>query len=1208
MKENVARARDQLGLSPVEEEQETKDADDQPSERSVPGTAPKPKPVVKVTDKREPPKAKSTPRPPPVQDGIAADEPDTAIRIRDMPLAERLPKTRPAAPGISAYFMNNREKFINFINSVFSEEKGDLIKEEEQISCLDISSDRPFSLLTHQKIVRDYLNLYTPYRGLLLYHGLGSGKTCSSIAIAEGLKVKNNVIVMTPASLQKNYLEEIKKCGDELYRTRHFWEFIETKGDHRLETTLSGVLRLPMSYIREQGGVWMVDANKPSNTADLSSTESTSLGRQINQMIEEKYEFISYNGLTRARMERLTEGYTANPFDNKVVVIDEAHNLVSRIVGKLKKEDSISYKLYEYLLSAKNCRVVLLTGTPMINYPNEIGVLFNILRGYITTWKFNLDTSNQRVLGRRELEQMFSEEEGLRDIVDFVDYNSSSKVITVTRNPIGFVNATDGGVYEGVFAPGEIRDQLDDNQFVRLITSVLSKNRIAVVPGDSGTHVVKFKALPDTREEFTNMFIDESTGEMKNMDKFKRRILGLASYFPDIQKLMPRYSGDMCVVEVTMSDYQFGMYETARDRERKLEKKSKKPKKKGAGEDIFDDSASTYKIFSRAFCNFVFPEAVPRPMLQKGSDVAQEDDAALSAVNPEEDRDRLVNEIEELQKDASSAQDDDAATLQERIRDVEAALSELDRDIATDDAIVQVDATLQAKETDLADGPSPDTAGAARDEAQLYRKAIDAALKELQADAAKYFSKDALRKYSPKFLQILENVQDPALAGLHLLYSQFRTVEGIEIFARVLEYNGFAQFKIVQNPSRAWHLAVAPEDMDKPKFVLYTGTEGKDEKEIIRNVFNSNWDMVPSELRQEVMDMPDVVFPTRRRLTANKCANNPKKKATKRLKMKGGKGGKGTRKKNKPSAAAMPGGVVSGAAADEPGAAADEPGASADEPSAEKPGAEKPSAEKPSAEKPSASLSAAARAPKQTNNHMGEIIKLFMITASGAEGISLKSVRYVHLTEPYWNPIRLEQVIGRARRICSHEFLPDELNDVEVFLYMMIFSKHQLDNLASQELKLKDKGKIDMHTPITTDQALFEIANIKHDIARQLFRSIKEASIDCLLHARSGSGSDDLKCYTFSADPSSSAFSYQPSLFSEESDQVRKANKTTVTWRAQELTIRGKKYAMNPALQGADTGAPYNDVYDFASYQLHTSTKDASDPPPCGQADAAAGG
>ena len=43
------------------------------------------------------------------------------------------------------------------------------------------------------------------------------------------------------------------------------------------------------------------------------------------------------------------------------------------------------------LLTAQNARIILLTGTPMINYPNELGILFNILRGYIYTWEISLD-------------------------------------------------------------------------------------------------------------------------------------------------------------------------------------------------------------------------------------------------------------------------------------------------------------------------------------------------------------------------------------------------------------------------------------------------------------------------------------------------------------------------------------------------------------------------------------------------------------------------------------------------------------------------------------------------------------------------------------------------------------------------------------------------------------------------------------------------
>jgi hypothetical protein len=88
--------------------------------------------------------------------------------------------------------------------------------------------------------VRDYLNLYTPYRGLLLYHGLGSGKTCSSIAIAEGMKRVQQVVIMTPASLRANYIEEIKKCGEFIYHRNQYWEWIkiDKKSDPNISQTI----------------------------------------------------------------------------------------------------------------------------------------------------------------------------------------------------------------------------------------------------------------------------------------------------------------------------------------------------------------------------------------------------------------------------------------------------------------------------------------------------------------------------------------------------------------------------------------------------------------------------------------------------------------------------------------------------------------------------------------------------------------------------------------------------------------------------------------------------------------------------------------------------------------------------------------------------------------------------------------------------------
>ena len=169
------------------------------------------------------------------------------------------------------YYMNNREIFIQFINRIFKRYREQILKDKTDFADFegDIVTEKckkgesnEFSLLTHQKIVRDYLNLYTPYRGLLLYHGLGSGKTCSSIAIAEGMKTSQRVIVMTPASLRRNYVEELKYCGDPLYKKNQFWEFISIDGRPELVDELHKVLSLSREFITKNNGAWLVNIKK----------------------------------------------------------------------------------------------------------------------------------------------------------------------------------------------------------------------------------------------------------------------------------------------------------------------------------------------------------------------------------------------------------------------------------------------------------------------------------------------------------------------------------------------------------------------------------------------------------------------------------------------------------------------------------------------------------------------------------------------------------------------------------------------------------------------------------------------------------------------------------------------------------------------------------------------------------------------------------
>ena len=499
---------------------------------------------------------------------VIADDIDIDLLLGDAKVITRLPpKESKVLLRANAYYMNNREVFTNFTNALFRPYKQEIDNMESTISC-DKPDDAKFALLTHQKIVRDYLNLYTPYRGLLLYHGLGSGKTCSSIAIAEGMKTNKQIVVMTPASLRMNYLQELKTCGDTMYKKNQHWDFIPISNsnpknpsseDEQIIKTLSSILNLSTDFIKKNGGAWLVNVSKPkSNFNELTAQQKSSLDLQINEMITYRYKFINYNGLRTSHLKTLTVDYSINPFDNKVVIVDEAHNLVSRIVNKMKRPESISMRLYEYLLSAQNCKIVLLTGTPMINYPNEIAIMFNILRGYIKTWTFPLNVKTSRKVNKEELLKMFEQ----FNILDYLDYKPSSKLLTVTRNPFGFIDVNKDGEYKGVNTfKTKGRGDVSDERFVSMITSILNNNQIDII--STSIQVNTYKALEDNLESFQNRFIEPTSGNMKNENLFKRRILGLTSYFRSAQEqLMPEFNKDtdFKVVKIPMSDFQFGVY------------------------------------------------------------------------------------------------------------------------------------------------------------------------------------------------------------------------------------------------------------------------------------------------------------------------------------------------------------------------------------------------------------------------------------------------------------------------------------------------------------------------------------------------------------------------------------------------------------------------------------------------------------------------
>jgi len=126
-------------------------------------------------------------------------------------------------------------------------------------------------------------------------------------------------------------------------------------------------------------------------------------------------------------------------------------------------------------------------------------------------------------------------------------------------------------------------------------------------------------------------------------------------------------------------------------------------------------------------------------------------------------------------------------------------------------------------------------------------------------------------------------------------------------------------------------------------------------------------------------------------------------------------------------------------------------------------------------------------------NRYGKVIKIMMISPAGAEGINLANVRQVHVMEPYWNEVRIEQVIGRAIRQCIHKDLPLEERKVDVFRYKCV----------------RKNGKE------TSDEVMENISRKKNNLLISFIESVKEVAVDCELFKNHNMIGSKYSCFKF---------------------------------------------------------------------------------------------
>ena len=498
------------------------------------------------------------------------------------------------------FVLPNRKAFSDFITRIFLKYRkidvDPLDQEDKDVDlCLQASGTNTRELYPYQKIVREYLLMDTPYRGLLLYHGLGSGKTCSSIAVAESLLHTKKVYVMLPASLSENYKGEIRKCGDPIYAFEQHWSVKTiTSPEDRNAAKAMGISD---KFLDANGRYFVTSPESQPNFKTLPLDVQNGIKKQIDDILDQRFTFINYNGLSTANLESLPDN-----FDNCVVIIDEAHNLISYAI-----KESVRKVLYDKIYNSRDCKVVALSGTPAVNRPREIAYLMNLLRGPIE--RISIPMKSAATWDEALMTGFFRQ---LKD-VDTIEFNSVKRTVMLTRNPPHFESQYNE---KGERVAVKYNKDLEQNPDMKAWTETWKgkfEGQFAgiEIPEQERMVVEKLELLPTDHEQFVNLFVDGLS--IKNSQLFMRRIQGLVSYFKGAdERLLPRVlDDDKKLVKIPMSDEQFTRYLEARWVEVQRESR------KGRSPNL-DDEMGSFRMTSRLVCNYAIPPEL-RTTVEEGA-------------------------------------------------------------------------------------------------------------------------------------------------------------------------------------------------------------------------------------------------------------------------------------------------------------------------------------------------------------------------------------------------------------------------------------------------------------------------------------------------------------------------------------------------------------------------------------------------------------
>lgn len=242
----------------------------------------------------------------------------------------------------------------------------------------------------HQRIIQRFISSHTLYNELLLFHGLGSGKTCSAVAVAEAVKYliqkegKEGELYMQPVlAIVKNRILRTN-IVDQLVRVCTVDEYVKKLEDLE-ETDIDDLPENEDELFDEMPDDLPEETGKKGRRkvqVEFGPEEEVEKTRE-KELVSHKYKFRMMGQFANeidALIEAGNEQEVIDKYSNRIIIIDEVHNLRRQSEGDEESKDSKYYGIYmKFLHLVKNCKILILTGTPMVDSPKDMVSIMNLI-------------------------------------------------------------------------------------------------------------------------------------------------------------------------------------------------------------------------------------------------------------------------------------------------------------------------------------------------------------------------------------------------------------------------------------------------------------------------------------------------------------------------------------------------------------------------------------------------------------------------------------------------------------------------------------------------------------------------------------------------------------------------------------------------------------------------------------------------------------